>query len=49
MLAAMTGGDAYRVDAGASDVFDRLARETSAYTAWAWSATPRISMASRVH
>jgi len=30
-LAGMTGGDAYRVDAGASDVFDRLARETSAY------------------
>jgi len=30
-LAGMTGGDAYRVDAGASDVFERLARETSAY------------------
>ena len=30
-LAAMTGGDAYRVDAGASDVFERLARETSGY------------------
>jgi VWFA-related protein len=30
-LAAMTGGDAYRVDAGAADVFQRLARETSGY------------------
>jgi hypothetical protein len=27
----MTGGDSYRVDAGAADVFERLARETSGY------------------
>ena len=30
-LSAMTGGDSYRVDAGAADVFERLARETSGY------------------